>query len=61
MKKCELRTVYLVAAAMMVLAAILVLFDRNYLASSTMLVASGFAVDHYRLAGELDRKGGESR
>lgn len=40
---------YLVASILMGLAGVLVLFSRNYLASSAMLVASGLAFENYRL------------
>ncbi|WP_181896909.1 hypothetical protein [Corynebacterium senegalense] len=48
---------YLFASIAMAIAAILILFARNYLASSAMLAASAFAGDHYRLLKQQSQTG----
>lgn len=49
---------YIIASVIMAIAGIVVLFSRNYLAASAMLIASGLAADIYRLRNNMSGKQG---
>lgn len=51
----ENRKLYLAASIIMGVAGIFMLFSREFVSASAMIVAAGLAADHYRLLGKCPK------